>query len=606
MVLLIGEAQQVIHFILYNAVQDHDPGPACELLSIGGWVCGQGDRGAFVDLVIGVNLSVNAPDLDRCRGILGGQGVAGCPLGQVIIVLCLVIRHAVALVLAHKVQLVCIAFDRELTAFFRVGNLDGGGGGKGIADGDLLAGLEVNIALVILKRGALQLCGGAAALTEINAVFAVFDRAVLNDQLAAVPIFIMVIRPCRFARRNGSIVARAIHNGILDAQCAAVPYLQCRGLVAKIKILVGVGISTADKVGGGARHKHIAVGSGDFGICDVQRCTIGDAQRRTIFVSREVLIGAGVRAADDIDLTVHGVHDPADAGGFHIIEGRAGGIIDPKRCAEALAAVVGAAVDDHIGSLICFNSTQDGVHGEIVKRPVAAAQIACGDVVTRPVIDAAVKHCGAREAVFGIEAAVEGEALCRLDGLPLSVDGHALGVADCNKVRTVVFIPTLFKGRSSGDVDDHIVVVLSVDHDPVRIGTAYGINLAAAMLFNELLVDGLAAGQGIDRCLRSGGLCRRIGIFLCAHSAFKFCTSLQSKCAHGKDRGHHAACKYRTDEPCAKLLHKDNSSLVFFVHAGFFRLPARFKHLKYSTSAARRNLHSVRTFWIPPVFSCVL
>ena len=78
MVLLIGEAQQVIHFILYNAVQDHDPGPACELLSIGGWVCGQGDRGAFVDLVIGVNLSVNAPDLDRCRGILGGQGVAGC------------------------------------------------------------------------------------------------------------------------------------------------------------------------------------------------------------------------------------------------------------------------------------------------------------------------------------------------------------------------------------------------------------------------------------------------------------------------------------------------------------------------------------------------
>ena len=255
------------------------------------------------------------------------------------------------------------------------------------------------------------------------------------------------------------------------------------------------------------------------------------------------------------------------------MEGRVGGILDQKRRAEAIVAVVGAAIDGHIGSLICFNSTQDGVHGEIVKRPVAAAQIACGDVVTRPVIDAAVKHCGAREAVFGIEAAVEGEALCRLDGLPLSVDGHALGVADCNKVRTVVFISTLFKGRSSGDVDDHIVVVLSVDHDPVRIGTAYGINLAAAMLFNELLVDGLAAGQGIDRCLRSGGLCRRIGIFLCAHSAFKFCTSLQSKCTHGKDRGHHAACKYRTDEPCAKLLHKDNSSLVFSCMQAFFACP---------------------------------
>ena len=120
------------------------------------------------------------------------------------------------------------------------------------------------------------------------------------------------------------------------------------------------------------------------------------------------------------------------------------------------------------------------------------------------------------------------------------------------------------------------------------------------MICNELLVDDVAAGQGAGRCHLSGGLCRRIGIFLCAHIAFKFCTSLQSKCAHGKDRGHHAACKYRTDEPCAKLLHKDNSSLVFFVHASFFRLPARFKHLKYSTSAARRNLHSVRTFWIPP------
>ena len=515
--------------------------------------------------------------------------------------LCLVIRHAVV-ILAHKVQLVCIACDRELTAFFRVGNLDGGGGGKGIADGDLLVGLEVNIALGPLKRGTLQLCGGVAALTEINAVFAVFDRAVLNDQLAAG--LIIVIRPCRFARRNGSIAARAIHSGTIDAQCAAVPYLQCRGLVAKIKILVGVGISTADKVGGGARHKHIAVGSGDFGICDVQRCIIGDAQRRTIFVSREVLIGAGVRAADDIDLTVHGVHDPADAGGFHIIEGRVGGIIDPKRRAEALAAVVAAAVDDHIGSLICFNSTQDGVHGEIFKRPVAAAQIACGDVVTRHVIGAAVKHCGAREAVFGIEAADEAAALCRLDGLPLSVDGHAIGVADCNKVRTVFFIPILFiKGRFSDDVDDHILV-LSVDHDPLCIGTAHGINLA--MICNEILVDGRRAvgGQGIPL---SGGLCRRIGIFLCAHSAFKFCTFLQSKCAHGKDRGHHAACKYRTDEPCAKLLHKDNSSLVFFVHAGFFRLPARFKHLKYSISAARRNLHSVRTFWIPPpVFSCVL
>ena len=121
------------------------------------------------------------------------------------------------------------------------------------------------------------------------------------------------------------------------------------------------------------------------------------------------------------------------------------------------------------------------------------------------------------------------------------------------------------------------------------------------MICNEILVDGRRAVGGQEIPL-SGGLCRRIGIFLCAHIAFKFCTSLQSKCAHGKDRGHHAACKYRTDEPCAKLLHKDNSSLVFFVHAGFFRLPARFKHLKYSISAARRNLHSVRTFWIPPPF----
>ena len=510
--------------------------------------------------------------------------------------LCLVIRHAVALVLAHKVQLVCIACDRELTAFFRVGNLDGGGGGKGIADGDLLVGLEVNIALVLLKLGALQLCGGAAAPTEINAVFAVFDRAVLNDQLAAVPIFIMVIRPCRFARRNGSIVTHALHSGTIDAQCAAVPYLQCRGHVSRM--LVGVGISTADKVGGGARHKHIAVGSGDIGICDVQRCTIGDAQRRTVFPSHGVLIGAGVRAADDIDHTVvDGVQDPARAGGFHTIEERVGGIIDPKRRAGAIVAVVAAAVDDHIGSLICFNSTQDGAHGEIVKRPVAAAQIACGDVVTLHVIGAAVKHCGAREAVFGIEAA--DEVACHLDGLPLSVDGHALGSADCNKGRT-----TLSKGRFSGDVDDHIVV-LSVDHDPLCIGTAYGINLA--MICNEILVDGRRAVGGQEIPL-SGGLCRRIGIFLCAHSAFKFCASLQSKCAHGKDRGHHAACKYRTDEPCAKLLHKDNSSLVFFVHAGLFRLPARFKHLKYSTSAARRNIHSVRTFWIPPppVFSCVL
>ena len=151
-------------------------------------------------------------------------------------------------------------------------------------------GSEVNIAVVILKRGALQLCGGVAAPTEINAVLAVFDRAVLNDQIAAG--LIIVIRPCRFARRNGSIAARAIHSGTIDAQCAAVPYLQCRGLVAKIKILVGVGISTADKVGGGARHKHIAVGSGDFGICDVQRCIIGDAQRRTIFVSRRQLQAA--------------------------------------------------------------------------------------------------------------------------------------------------------------------------------------------------------------------------------------------------------------------------------------------------------------------------
>ena len=568
---------------------------------------GQGDRGAFGDLVIGGKLDDIVPVLDRCRGTLGGQGVAGFQVGQVIIVLCLVIRHAVV-ILAHKVQLVCIACDRELTAFFRVGNLDGGGGGKGIADGDLLAGLEVNIALVILKRGALQLCGGAAAPTEINAILAVFDRAVLNDQLAAVVIIIIVLRPFRFARRNGSIAARAIHNGTIDAQCAAVPYLQCRGLA--IRILVGVGISTAEQVGGGVNHKHIAVGSGDFGICDVQRCIIGGAQRRTVFVYLDVLI-AGVRAADDIDPTVDGVQDPARAGGCHTIEGRVGGILNQKRRAGAIVAVVGAAFDGHIGSLICFNSTPEGFQGEIVKRPVAAEQIACGDVVTLPVIVAAVKHCGAREGVCGIEATVVGEALYRLDGLPLSVDGHALGVADCNKGRIVVIVtvPTLIKGRFSGDVDDHIVV--SVDHDSLFIGTvlcigiAHGINVA--IRFNEIIVDdGLAAGQGAGRCHLSGGLCRRIGIFLCAHIAFKFCTSLQSKCAHGKDRGHHAACKYRTDEPCAKLLHKDNSSLVFFVHAGFFRLPARFKHLKYSISAARRNLHSVRTFWIPPVFSCVL
>ena len=529
-------------------------------------------------------------------------------MGQVIIALCLVIRHAVALVLAHKVQLVCIAFDRELTAFFRVGNLDGGGGGKGIADGDLLAGIEVNIALVILKRGALQLCGGAAVRTEINAVFAVFDRAVLNDQLAAIVILIItVLRPCRFARRNGSIAAPALHSGTIDAQCAVFPYLQCRGRAVRIKILVGVGISTAEKVGGGTKHKHIAVGSGDISICDVQRCTFGGAQRRTVFVYLGVRI-AGVRAAVDIDHTVvDGVQDPARAGGFHTMEGRVGGILNPKRRAGAIAAVVAAAVDGHIGS-ICFNSTQDGVHGEIVKRPVAAAQIACGDVVTLHVIGAAVKLCGAREGVCGIEAAGVGAVLCRRldgDGLPHSVDGHALGSADCNKVRTVFFIPSLIKGHFSGDVDDHIVV-LSVDHDPLCIGTAYGINVA--IRFNEIIVDDdVAAGQGTGRCHLSGGLCRRIGIFLCAHIAFKFCTSLQSKCAHGKDRGHHAACKYRTDEPCAKLLHKDDSSLVFFVHASFFRLPARFKHLKYSTSATRRNLHSVRTFWIPPpVFSCVL
>ena len=245
--------------------------------------------------------------------------------------------------------------------------------------------------------------------------------------------------------------------------------------------------------------------------------------------------------------------------------------------AGAIVAVVGAAFDGHIGSLICFNSTLDGVHGEIVKRPAAAAQIACGDMATLLVIGAAVKHCGAREGVFGIEAAAVVPALCRLDGLPLSVDGHALGVADCNKVRTVVSIPTLIKGRFSGDVDDHIVV--SVDHDSLFIGTvlcigiAHGINVA--IRFNEIIVDDddVAAGQGTGRCHLSGGLCRRIGIFLCAHSAFKFCTSLQSKCAHRKDRCHHAACKYRTDEPCAKLLHKDNSSLVFSCMQAFFACP---------------------------------
>ena len=87
---------------LYNAVHGH--GPACELQSIA-VMRGQGDRGAFGDLVIGGKLDDIVPVLDRCRGTLGGQGVAGFQVGQVIIVLCLVIRHAVV-ILAHKVQLV--------------------------------------------------------------------------------------------------------------------------------------------------------------------------------------------------------------------------------------------------------------------------------------------------------------------------------------------------------------------------------------------------------------------------------------------------------------------------------------------------------------------
>lgn len=82
-----------------------------------------------------------------------------------------------------------------------------------------------------------------------------------------------------------------------------------------------------------------------------------------------------------------------------------------------------------------------------------------------------------------------------------------------------------------------------------------------------------------------------------------------SKCTHGKDRGHHAACKYRTDEPCAKLFHKDDSSLSRFFRAGrfLFCLSARFILLKYNTSAAKCNLHPVRSFWKNfPVFWCVL
>lgn len=94
------------------------------------------------------------------------------------------------------------------------------------------------------------------------------------------------------------------------------------GDAVRIKILVGVGISTAEKVGGGARHKHIAVGSGDISICDVQRCTFGGAQRRTVWVILGLI--AGVRAADDIDPTVVGAQDPARAGGCHTIEGRVG------------------------------------------------------------------------------------------------------------------------------------------------------------------------------------------------------------------------------------------------------------------------------------------
>ena len=84
----------------------------------------------------------------------------------------------------------------------------------------------------------------------------------------------------------------------------------------------------------------------------------------------------------------------------------------------------------------------------------------------------------------------------------------------------------------------------------------------------------------------------------------------QSKCTHGKDRDHHAACKYRTDEPCAKLFHKDDSSLSrFFFRAGrlLFCLSARFIPLKYNTSATKCNLHPVRSFWKNfPVFWCVL
>lgn len=78
----------------------------------------------------------------------------------------------------------------------------------------------------------------------------------------------------------------------------------------------------------------------------------------------------------------------------------------------------------------------------------------------------------------------------------------------------------------------------------------------------------------------------------------------QSKCTHGKDRDHHAACKYRTDEPCAKLFHKDDSSLSRFFRAGrfLFCLSARFIPLKYNTSATKCNLHPVRSFWTPPCF----
>ena len=156
MVLLIGEAQQVIHFILYNAVQDHDPGPACELLSIGGWVCGQGDRGAHRHLR---DLIQHGRAVHSRFGILCIHRVAGAR-GQVTVVVDRIVGHKIGLALcilivADKVQLF-------LPGRIRRGDLARGGNGavchlygrsvgKGIFDGNVLSCFQINIVLVILE-----------------------------------------------------------------------------------------------------------------------------------------------------------------------------------------------------------------------------------------------------------------------------------------------------------------------------------------------------------------------------------------------------------------------------------------------------------------------